>query len=91
MNPGRLIYGFVRDEADVPIENARVRILSGPSSLGDVTILTNANGAFLLSFPAIGRYEIACTADGYHQGRQVVDVSGENSLCIDLRLKRAYC
>lgn len=86
---GLLIRGEVRDEAGVPIENARVWISSGPVAFADVAMLTDSTGTFLMSVPAGGQYEIGCAADGYQAVGQVVEVSGKDTVSIELRLRKS--
>ena len=85
-----LIRGEVRDQAGVPIEDARVWVSSGPVATADVAMLTDANGGFLLSVPTVGRYEIACAADGYLSAQQIVNVSSGQAVSIELRLRKAH-
>lgn len=87
---GLIIRGEVRDQAGVPIFNARVWISSGPVAVADVAMLTDTDGEFLLSVPAVGRYEIACAADEFHPVRQVMEVSGKDAVSIELRLKKSF-
>ena len=86
---GFLIRGTVQDQAGIPIDNARVWISSGPVAIADVAILTDSTGAFLISIPAIGRYEIACAADDHQTTQQVLEVFDKNTAIIEIHLRES--
>jgi hypothetical protein len=60
-----LVAGVVNDPSGRPVAGARVYFTSGPGGLPDIAGLTDARGAFTLTAPGAGNYELACAADGY--------------------------
>jgi len=85
---GLFIRGDVRDATGAPIENARVFIASGPGTYPDMAIMTDPCGQFLLTVSTVGEYEVACMADGYGDGRQVVEVARPNPALLGFRLMK---
>jgi hypothetical protein len=59
------IRGRVRDPQGRPIAQAKVYFTSGPVPLPDIAMLTDSEGAFSISAPAPGTYQLECTADGF--------------------------
>ena len=83
-----LVSGTVRDARGGPVEGARVYFASGPAPLPDIAALTGADGAFTLSAPAPGSYEVECAAEGESTQRATVEVSQAEDATLDFRLGR---
>jgi hypothetical protein len=60
--PG-LIRGVVVAADGRPVAGARVFFRAGPGSLPDIAALTGEDGAFALTAPREGTYEVAAAAD----------------------------
>lgn len=81
-----VVAGVVRGPADEPVPQARVYIASGPVPVRDIAALTDADGRFTMSLPATGTYDLACTAEGYTPASTTVEVAGEQTVLVELRL-----
>ena len=79
-----VIYGVVRDSGGRPVPGARVYFMSGPVALPDIAALTGADGAFALTAPASGSYEVGCATDD-DSTSVTVEVSGRDAQ-IEIRL-----
>lgn len=84
-----VVAGVVRGPADEPVPQARVYIAGGPVPVRDIAALTDAEGRFSMSLPATGTYELACTAEGYTSASTTVEVAGEQTQLVELRLPAA--
>ena len=83
-----LISGFVGDSAGKPVTGARVYFTGGPVPLPDIAALTDGGGAFSLSVPSAGIYEIECNADGFAPEAVTVALAPGQTAHLDIRLKR---
>jgi Carboxypeptidase regulatory-like domain len=72
-----LIVGRIRNDVGEPQEGVRVMITRAPVPIPDVALLTGPDGAFTLSAPVFGSYEITCASDRNTRKVQV-DLSGEH-------------
>lgn len=68
-----VIEGLAINISNRPVAGARVYFTSGPGSLPDVAALTSDDGMFSLTAPRPGRYEIACSADGFETAKRNVE------------------
>ena len=82
-----LLTGRVLTAAGRPVAGARVHFVRGPVALPDVALLTDANGAFTLSAPAPGTYQLGCAADGFAPATVAVDVAGGQPAKVEIRLR----
>jgi Carboxypeptidase regulatory-like domain len=83
-----LIRGVVRDPAGRPVASARAFFAGGPAAVPDVAALTDDRGAFVLSVPTTGTWELRCDADGFAPAVERVEVSGDEST-VEMRLRPA--
>ena len=67
---------------------ARVYFSRGPGNLPDVAAVTAEDGAFALSAPMPGTYEIASTADGFGTAKNAVEVHSGRPAHLEIRLQR---
>lgn len=75
-----LVVGVVKDPSGKPVAGARVYFTAGPGGLPDIAGLTDAGGAFTLTAPGAGDYQLACAAEGYATASVNVAVrSGEDA------------
>ncbi len=81
-NPN-LIRGVVRDSSGQPVSGARLYFVSGPVPLPDIAALTGSDGAFVLTAPSSGKYEIGCSTDEASMS-VTVDVDGQDQI-IEIR------
>ena len=84
-----LISGRVLTADGAPIAGARVYFVSGPGSFPDVAALTNDDGAFTLSAPTPGTYEIQGAADGFASRTVEAAVSAGEKASIEIALDKA--
>ena len=82
-----MISGTVRDPKGQVVVDARVYFVDGPVSLPEVAALTDGGGKFSLTAPAVGRYQIGCTADGFAPSTITVQVTGVQNVQVEIRLK----
>jgi hypothetical protein len=80
-----LIRGVVRDPAGRPVASARAFLAGGPMAVPDVAALTDERGAFVLSVPSPGTWELRCDADGFSPAVERVEVGGE-AATVEMRL-----
>ena len=77
-----LISGRVLDGDGNPVAGARVYFVAGPGSFPDVAALTSEEGAFTLSAPTAGPYEVQGAADGFAPRSVTVTAeAGEEATC----------
>ena len=75
-----LISGRVRDVAGNAVPWARIYFTKSPVALPDIAMLTGADGAFTLSVPAEGSYEVECAAEGFEKAAMSIKVvSGQHT------------
>ena len=84
--PSKIISGTVRDALRRPVPLARVYFTGGPVALPDVAMLTNDEGAFSLSVPAEGNYQIACAAEGFAPASATVAVQSGREARVQITL-----
>jgi hypothetical protein len=84
-----LIRGVVLASGGGPLAGARVFCLSGPVPLPDIAALTRGDGAFSLTAPVAGAYEVGAAADGFEQASVGVAVAERQTAHVTLRLQRA--
>ena len=82
-----VLKGRLVDESGRPVSSGTVYFISGPVALPDVAQLASADGAFVLSVPAPGRYRIGARAPGFTPGEADVDVSRDEAR-VEVTLKR---
>jgi hypothetical protein len=81
-----LIAGRVRDAHGQPVPAARVFFVSGPTALPDIAALTDDRGAFSLSVPVAGRYEIRAVSDPLGSATATVEVRGKGATTLVIEL-----
>lgn len=84
--PG-LISGVVYDAQERPVAQARVYFTSGPVALPEIAMLTGDDGAFTLSAPVPGTYQIECATDNSAPVRITVAVSSGKNSRVKVKLK----
>lgn len=57
------IQGFIRDAANLPVQNAAVALYQGTTRVAET--LTDANGYYFLAAPAAGSYTLVAAKDGF--------------------------
>lgn len=67
-----IINGFVRNEKGEAVEGARVYFISGPGPLPEIAALTAKDGAFALSVPMPGEYQIGASDGDDLAGKNIV-------------------
>lgn len=77
-----VITGHVRDPDSQPVPAARVFFVSGPVPLPDIAALTDAQGAFSLSVPVRGRYEIRAVSDELGSATKRVEVRDNDATAV---------
>jgi len=82
-----IVAGVVRGPGGEKLPQARVFIARGPVPVPDVAALTDADGRFTLSLPAAGSYEVACVAEGCAPSSAKIEVTQQQELRLELRLK----
>jgi len=82
------IFGIVRDPHGNPVAQARVYFTGGPGSWPDIAALTDSHGAFSLSAPSAGTYNIECVAEGFVPATATVAVTEGQELHLDIWLRR---
>jgi hypothetical protein len=82
-----VLKGRLVDESGRPVPSGTVYFISGPVALPDIAQSTGADGAFVLSVPAAGRYRIGARAPGFTPGEADVDVLGDEAR-VEVTLKR---
>ena len=82
-----MIYGTVRDPRGKPVPQARVYFTAAPVALPDIAALTDTGGAFSLSVPSAGAYQIESAADGFTPTAVTVAVTPEQETRLEIVLK----
>lgn len=85
---GIIISGIVLDPSGHPVAQARVYFMSGPAALPDIATLTNDEGAFVLSTPSKGTYQIGIAADDFAPTSIMVTVKDEQEVKLKIKLVR---
>jgi protocatechuate 3,4-dioxygenase beta subunit len=82
-----LLSGTVHDPEGRPVAGARVLFTSAPAALPDIAALTGKDGAFTLSAPQPGPYELAVHADGFApaKARCTLTAAAGKPLLVSLR------
>lgn len=83
----RVISGTVRDAKGNPVAQARVYFTAGPVPLPDIAVLTDTRGAFSLSAPSPGTYEIGGAADGFTPTSVTVNVTPDRETKAEIVLE----
>jgi hypothetical protein len=83
-----IISGVVLDPNGCAVPQARVYFMSGPVALPDIATLTNDEGAFTLSTPCEGTYQIGIATDNFAPASIVVVVKAGHD--VKLKLNLAY-
>jgi hypothetical protein len=83
----KVISGIVRDLHGNPVAQARVYFTDGPVPWSDIATLTDSDGAFSLSAPSAGTYEIECVADGFMPTAARVTVTGDKEIHLEIWLR----
>jgi len=84
--PG-LIRGVVVTGDGRPAAGARVFFRSGPGFLPDIAALTGDDGAFALTAPAAGTYEVAAAGDDAEAASATVVLAAGGAATLTLRLR----
>ncbi|HSK25376.1 MAG TPA: carboxypeptidase-like regulatory domain-containing protein [Jiangellales bacterium] len=81
-----VVSGVVRDRGGRPLAGVRVFFTSSPVPVPDVATVTGADGAFQLTAPAPGEYEVRCVLpDGRGRAVAVRVTAGSGSVvAVDL-------
>jgi hypothetical protein len=82
-----LIQGTVLTDQGKPIAGASVFISRSPVSVPDIAQLSNAQGKFSLTVPAIGDYTIQIAAAGFQITEMNVHVAKQKAT-VNVRLSR---
>jgi Carboxypeptidase regulatory-like domain len=82
-----VVSGVVHTSAGHPVAEARVLFSSGPVPLPDIATLTDQRGAFALTAPAPGTYELTVAANGFTATQQLEISPGQERLDIDITLE----
>jgi len=72
-----LIAGIVVDSHRRPVADARIAFSRAPVAMPDIAMLTDERGAFTLSVPVEGAYELTITADPHPPRSVTVHVDAE--------------
>jgi hypothetical protein len=83
-----MISGIVRDPDGNPVAQARVYFTGSPVALPDIAMLTNSRGAFSVSVPVAGTYQLECAADGFETTGATVIVAQGQVAQIEITLQR---
>jgi hypothetical protein len=81
-----VISGVVYDASGNSVPNARVAFRSSPVAVPDIAALTDHSGAFALSAPAPGVYEIECVVEGFSPKAVSVQVTGRERVHVQINL-----
>lgn len=81
------ISGIVMDAQGRPVEQARIYFVDGPVPLPEIASLTNNDGAFTLTAPAPGAYQIECATDTFAPVRAAVTVQGGKESHVKFKLR----
>lgn len=81
-----VIHGKVTGAGGQAIAQARIYIKHSPVPAPDIAMLTDQQGAFILSVPSSGNYTIGCQADELGSGEATITVNEgqDNLLTIEL-------
>lgn len=60
-----IVSGTVTDPSGKPVPSAAVSYVRGPVPLPEIAALTGDDGAFSLTAPVPGRYEVQVNAEGH--------------------------
>jgi Carboxypeptidase regulatory-like domain len=82
-----VVSGVVRTSSGHPVAEARVLFSRGPVPLPDIATLTDQRGAFALTAPAPGTYELTVAADDLTATQQLEISPGEERVDIDITLE----
>lgn len=82
-----MVSGVVRDASGRPVADARVFFSAGPEPFPDIAALTGPEGAFALSAPSGGTYEVTCAADAYPPASLAVAVAPGREARVEIRLR----
>ena len=80
-----LIAGTVVDSTGLPMADARIAFSRAPVAMPDIAMLSDERGAFTLSVPVEGTYELTITADPHPPRTLTVRVDAERvevELCV---------
>lgn len=83
-----LIRGIVTSRGGGPIEGAAVVFVATPADVADVGALTGADGSFVLSAPARGRYRIAVRSEEHVVRELDVIVREAADVVVSVELER---
>ena len=83
--PAGVIAGTVVDAQGDPVHGARVFIADAPVPVPDIAALTDAEGRFMLTAPAPGRYVVGCSGHEGETASGEVDIE-EDAAQLTLRL-----
>jgi hypothetical protein len=72
-----LISGTVIDSNGRPVADARIAFSRAPVAMPDIAMLTDERGAFTLSVPVTGTYELTFTADPHPPRNATVNVDAD--------------
>ena len=83
--PG-LIRGVVVAADGRPVAGARVFFRAGPGFLPDIAAVTGEDGAFTLTAPQEGTYQVAAAADDSEPASATAVLTGGETVAVTLRL-----
>lgn len=81
------ISGVVMNAQGRPVEQARIYFVDGPVPLPEIAALTNSDGAFTLTAPMPGAYQIECATDTSAPVRVTVTVRGGKESHVKIKLR----
>lgn len=80
------VHGSVTDAHGSPLAGASVYVISAPTSMPDIALLTDAHGQFTLTVPVAGRYTVGVRAENGTTAKTDFNVGDEKEISIKLQL-----
>jgi hypothetical protein len=81
-----LLMGHVIDPAGHPVKEAQVFLVSAPVSSPDIAQLSDDQGQFIISAPKPGIYVVGARSDSGDSAQAGVQVNGEETVTVILKL-----
>ena len=82
---GSTIRGTVTDPQQRPVPGATI-VIEGPAA-APVSLISDANGSFVVATGVPGRFTVQASAPGLASGSHVVDVADQATVVVDLTLR----